>query len=515
MVVMTQSLITLKRISKSYPGVIAADDVSLDLYPGEVVGLVGKNGAGKSTIIRMIAGVEEPDHGIIAVNGQPFASLDAHQAIELGVATVHQEINDVPILSVAENIALGLGYPKRYGCLIDKQDLHHKSADALAQIHMDINPAHKLSTLSIAERRMVMIARALVNRAKVLILDEPTASLTNKEIIELKAVIRKLRAQGVCIVYVSHRLQEILDLTDRVIVMRNGRVVSEKATDNLDEGSLISLIAGRQVQHQNDNCKTNKQLETNRDVLLEVQGLDPFDLGVSDTLELHRGEILGLAGLAGSGRTELLRQIVGADHRSKVCHRVASRRLEIRNPADALKCGIAIVPEDRRNEGAILNFSITRNISLSSLRMSRLLSVLPIPSIKKENSRSRELMAKLSVKAPSGSTITSTLSGGNQQKVVFARCLAAEADILILDEPTHGIDVDAKEEIYELIKSLAADGKGIILVSSDLQELINIVDRAIVMREGAFVGKLEGKDLSEKRVLELCFQTSEIEALSC
>lgn len=495
-------LLALSNICKSYPGVVAADQVAMKFKAGEIVGLVGKNGAGKSTVIRIIAGVEQPDEGIIAVGGEFVASLTAQEARKHKLAFVHQELIDVPMLTVAENIGLGLGYPKKWGLWIDKRTLNDRALYVLAQINMDIDPARKVSTLSVAQRRMVMIARALVNQAKLIVLDEPTASLTDREIAELYIVIRDLKKQGVCIIYVSHRLQEIMDLTDRVIVMRDGKIAAGEVTKNLNEAKLISLIVGADKKQEISKPENIKIYD---EQLLEVINLDPLELGVEFSLSVRKGEILGLAGLAGSGRTEVARQIVGADYHTNIKHLVKSKPVHIRNPADALKHGIALVPEDRRNEGALLNFSIDHNITLSSLKGRRVFSALPFPSYSAEKKWSQRFIDQLGIKTPSGKQIVSGLSGGNQQKVVLARCLAANVDILILDEPTHGVDVGAKEEIYDLIFQLAASGAAIILISSELQELVHLTNRALVLREGYMVGELSGDDLTEQNVLELCF----------
>lgn len=504
---MTHRIAALKSISKAYPGTVAADAVSMDFFSGEVVGLVGKNGAGKSTIIRIMAGVEIADHGVIAVEDSIFAHLTAHEATSLGLSFVHQELNDVPLLSVAENILLGLGYPKWAAFWIDRAKMYERARQVLAKIHMDIDPARLVSTLSMAERRMVMIARALASDAKMIVMDEPSASLTDSEIEELHTVVRKLKRDGVCVVYVSHRLQEIAELTDRVIVMRDGRVVGTASTGDIDQAHLVEMIVGTTVSSQHQpTCQM--QFKADRTVpALEVQNLDPHNLGASISLAVTKGEILGLAGLAGSGRTETVRQIVGADRADGLRHVVDGEQVAISSPADALAHGIALVPEDRRNEGALLGFSIAHNITLSSLRTQRLHRTYPLPSAQRERRTAQTFFDRLAIKAPSAACKVAELSGGNQQKVVLARCLAADVDVLILDEPTHGIDVGAKAEIYGLIEQFAAEGKSIILISSDLQELTRLADRAIILREGLAVGELVGDELTEHAVLEMCFQS--------
>lgn len=502
---MKKSLLAIENVSKNYPGVLAVDRVTLDFSRGEIVGLVGKNGAGKSTIIRIIAAVEKPDTGKIIFDGILSNFMNAQQVRAKGLAFVHQELNDIPILTIAENIGLGLGYPKKLRLLTDRKRLCDQARVALAKLHMDIDPMRKIGTLSLAQRRMVMIARALVTRAKLIVLDEPTASLNGREIEELHAVARRLKDAGVCIIYVSHRLQEILDLTDRVVVMRNGRIVGQQSTKSLDEVRLISLIAGRNLRFESNDHETQDSPMLKGWPVLNVTNIDPLQSGSPFSLTLQRGEILGLAGLAGSGRTETVRQIIGADFSPNVEHRLDGKTVLIRGPADALKNGIAIVPENRRSEGIIFGFSVSKNITLSSLYSRRFTPRFPVPSRSAEETGAKALVDRLEIKTPSVREKIQNLSGGNQQKAILARCLAADVQVLILDEPTHGIDVDAKLEIYALIKELAESGTSIILISSELQELVHLSNRALILREGLLVGELEGNNLTEAEILRTCF----------
>lgn len=504
---MTKRIVALKSISKSYPGVTAANAVSMDFFESEIVGLVGKNGAGKSTIIRIMAGVERPDHGILAIDQSVASYLAPNEALDHGLAFVHQELNDIPMLSVAENILMGFGYPNKAGFWIDRDAMDIAARSVLAKINMDIDPRQEVASLSVAQRRMVMIARALVCDAKMIVMDEPSASLTDSEIGELHTVVRKLKSDGVCVVYVSHRLQEIMELTDRVIVMRDGGVVGNAKTGDIDQKKLIEMIVGTDLildKKQNVEPLDPKQ---QYEPFLRVDHLDPFLKGRTLSLELGKGEILGLAGLAGSGRTETVKQIIGADRRSNVMCCINGANVKIESPVDALAHKIVLVPEDRRNEGALLDFSISNNISLSSLKNVRFQDRYPFPSTSAEGKLASRFFKKLFINAPSSEQKISELSGGNQQKVILARCLAADVDVLILDEPTHGIDVGAKEEIYQLIEQLADEGKSIILISSDLPELVRLASRALVLREGDYVGELEGPYLTEHNILDLCFQS--------
>lgn len=501
------ALLSLHDISKSYPGVAAASSVNLSLAAGEVLGLVGKNGAGKSTIIRIIAGVEQPESGHIAIDGEPVILGRAMDATRAGIAVVHQELGDIPSLSVGENIMLGLGYPRKFG-LIDRNRLRYKARAALEAMQLKLDVDRSVASLSIAQRRMVMIARGIAADAKVVVLDEPTASLTETEIIDLFAVIKRMQANGVGVIYVSHRLGEVLELTSRVAVMRDGKLVSDRVTRELDEASLVELISGKSAHAANHlNESRNKVLG---DVILKVTGLVPLTGCPPITLTAQRGEIVGLAGLAGSGRSEILRQIMGADTNSRVSHEINGVPAKIYSPRDAWSHGIALVPEDRRTQGAILQFTIARNVTLASLRKHRLLRFGSFPSKTKENSVTRQLIKELKIKVSNTETKIGTLSGGNQQKAILARCLAADADILLLDEPTHGVDVDAKQEIYRVIRDLAASGKAIVVVSSELREIEGLVDRALVMRDGHHIATLKGSDVTEKAVLTHCFATGEV-----
>ncbi|MEP0518882.1 MAG: sugar ABC transporter ATP-binding protein [Hyphomicrobiales bacterium] len=492
------SLLTLQGISKSYPGVTAVESVDLKLASGEVLGLIGKNGAGKSTIIRIIAGVEQPDCGTLFVDGQAVEFNRASDATQAGIAVVHQELGDIPSLTVGENILIGLGYPRRFG-LIDRSELRKRAQAALDAINARIDVNHSIFSLSIAQRRMVMLARGVAANAKIVILDEPTASLTDAEIADLFAAIQRMKDAGVAIIYVSHRLEEILKITSRVAVMRDGVLVDDRASDTLDEATLVALISGKREVSARQFPK--KKPQQTRAIALKVEGLVPLKETPSLDLVVHKGEIVGLAGLAGSGRSEILRQIMGADANDQISHTIGGRKVAIKCPRDAWFNGIALVPEDRRTQGAILQFTIARNVTLASMRKHRLSQKVIFPSVTKENAVTRQLVNELKIKVSDTDTKVGALSGGNQQKVVLARCLAADADILLLDEPTHGVDVSAKEEIYRVIRELAESGKAIIIVSSELKEIEGLVDRALVLREGHQVATLFGSEVTEDAVL--------------
>lgn len=492
------ALFSIQDICKSYPGVQAAQNVSFEIDEGEIVGFLGKNGAGKSTIIRILAGVEQPDSGTISMYEAPCTFTMAKQAADAGIAVVHQELNDVPLLTVAENMAMGLGYPKKAG-ILDRRALNARARAALAELHMDVDPNALVGELSVAERRMVMIARALLTDAKLIVLDEPTASLTEREIEELFAVIKRLKSQDVSFLYVSHRLKEITELCDRSLVMRDGHLVADVQMKDIDEDALVALIAGKRKK-----SLTSKRAErTFGDEVLRVEGLDPFYRGTPFDLHVAAGEILGLAGLGGAGRTETIRQILGANPNLGVTCTLNGRNVQITSPKQAWDCGIGLVPEDRRNEGALLNFPITHNITLSSLKLRRSRNWLPFPSTGKEAREAEHQITTLNLKTPSAEESLANLSGGNQQKAILARSLSAGCKVLILDEPTHGVDVDAKTEIYSQIMRLAASGCAIILISSELPELIELADRFMVLSEGKLVASLNG-EVSENELLKLC-----------
>ncbi|GLT11364.1 sugar ABC transporter ATP-binding protein [Sulfitobacter porphyrae] len=491
-------------ICKTYPGVRAAREVSFSTEPGEVIGVLGKNGAGKSTLMRILGGVERQDAGSLELDGRILAFHSARDAVAAGIVTVHQELNDVPMLSVAENICLGLGYPGRFG-LVDRRALAGRAAAALDALHSGIDPAACVGTLSVAERRMVMVARALAAEARVIILDEPTASLTEAEITELFRVIRKLSAQGVTFLYVSHRLNEIFEICSRLLVMRDGELVADRAVKGTTRAEAVALIAGR----SREAGTTARRAERIGEIVLEVSGLDPLRKGKTLSLSLRAGEVVGLAGLAGSGRTELLRQIMAADPIAGATHRIHGRAVRIASPRDAWAQGLGLLPEDRRHQGVIPGFPIYRNITLASLDANRVASLLPFPRKASEVKRAQGLIERLRLKAGGSEDSVISLSGGNQQKAILARNLAAQCQVLLLDEPTHGIDVSAKEEIYVLINELAERGMAVLLVSSELSELTVLADSIIVLRDGEIISHLPNEGMTEEQLLHLCLHARE------
>ena len=501
---------------KDYPGVRAADGVSLAIRPGEVVGLVGKNGAGKSTVIKILAGATAPDEGRILIDGTEVELHNPHDATLRGLSFVHQELSVVPDLSVAENVELGLGYPRRAGVLVDFGKLRRQSREVLARLGGGVEPDVAIRTLPVAQQRLVMIARALVTQARLVVLDEPTGSLTDEETSHLFAVIGDLSASGVAVVYVSHRLEEILSITDRVVVMRDGTVVDDRPTEMFDTRTLIEEITGEDASETALQRRRTHGIGGPPDapVVLEVTDVEVAGQIHHASFSIRTGEILGVAGLVGAGRTELMRAVFGADHRTGGAIRLHGTEVNIRRPADAIAAGIVLLPEDRRNQGLIRDFNVRRNITLGTLSRFRMARHLPMPSAPKEREASLAAVRDLDIKTPSDLTPAAWLSGGNQQKLVLARWLRSGASVLIFDEPTHGIDVGAKEEVYSLMEQLAAEGKAVVFISSEFGELVGVCHRVIAMREGAIVGEAVGDEITEARLLEHCYGHSPDEALA-
>ena len=493
--------IVVKGLVKRYPGVLALDHADGVIVPGAVVGLLGKNGAGKSTLIKILAGVVQPDEGQIFIDGEPVRLHGPMDATRRGLAFVHQELADVPNLTVAENIELGLGYPKVAG-IVRRRALRQKAAAVLERLGAEINPKSKLGSLSIAERRLVVIARGLATNARLLVLDEPTASLTEEEIRHLHDVVRLLRDEGVAIVYVTHRLQEVYDVTDDVAVMRDGKMVFESPTASVTQNALIEHITGHKVA-----VKTERWTPPagEREELLRVENLGRPGVVEDASFSVRAGDVLGIAGLVGSGRTELVRMIFGADRHTSGSIVVRGEPTTIKGPRDAMRAGIVLLPEDRRHQGTVHTFSVRKNITLPTLDHFRRGPHIPLPSRSRERTASTALIERLAIKVSDPESPIGHLSGGNQQKVVLAKWLDSGASVLIFDEPTHGIDVGAKEEVYRLMVDLAAAGRGVIFISSEFPELVGICNRVIVMREGHLVGEFESDAVTEAALVERCY----------
>lgn len=480
-------------ISKSYAGVAALADASLELRAGEVHALVGENGAGKSTFIKILTGAVTADAGTIDVNGQRVVEHSPRATRALGIAAIYQQPALFPELTVAENIALGWERPGLSG-RVHWSERRRRAAELLARIGANIAPDAEAGDLSMPEQQLVEIARALGADARILILDEPTASLSDDDAQNLFGVIRQLRAHGVAMIYISHRLEELPAIADRVTVLRDGRVLGTRDMHEVNREQLIQLMVGREL-----TAVFPKRVVPLGDTLLELRGVGHRESGVHDvSLTVRAGEIVGLSGLVGAGRTELARTIFGLTPADSGEILVRGARVAIHSPHDAIHCGIAYVPEDRRRHGVVLEMPVAENITLATLDN---LSRFGALDLRREREVAADCTRRLGVKTPSVRTLVSALSGGNQQKVALGRWLVARPSILILDEPTQGIDVGAKAEVHELMTKLAEQGVGILMISSELPEILGMSDRIAVMHGGTVIGMLDREDATQERIL--------------
>jgi ribose transport system ATP-binding protein len=494
---MADPFLTLTGISKSYPGVKALDAVSFSVTAGEVIGLIGENGAGKSTLMNILGGVTAPDAGIVAIDGKELSSLTVGEAIASGIAFVHQELNLFENLSVAANMLIGReplrGGPFR---LIDRKALEAKARPLLAQLGADFDAAAAVSRLSLAQKQLVEIAKALSLRARLVIMDEPTSSLTVTETERLLAVIGRLKADNVAVIFISHRLGEVKRIADRVVVLRDGRRVAQLARHEIDTGTMIRHMIGRELKtlYRPPAASPGK-------AILELVGVRTAHRPEATVdLSVRSGEILGLAGLVGSGRTELARTVFGLDPLLGGEIRINGKAVSLRSPREAIERGIYLVPEDRKRTGLILPFSIRGNVSLPDIGAVARRGIVDRAA---ERDRAEEQKKRLNIRCPNTSVKAGSLSGGNQQKVVLAKWLSMKPRLLIFDEPTRGVDVGAKDEIYRLIRGLSDQGVGILMISSDMEEVIGVSDRIAVMHEGTIAGFLNRDKFSEGSILSL------------
>jgi len=491
------ALLELRGITKFYPGVTALDDVSLAARAGEVLGLIGENGAGKSTLMKILGGVTPPSAGHIAIDGVEHAELSVTQATRAGIAFVHQELNLFENLDVAANVFIGreavVGGPLH---LVDNAAQHRLVAPLLARLGADFAPDADVSELSIAQRQLVEIAKALSIEARVIIMDEPTSSLSLAESARLLAVIAGLKAHGVAVIYITHRLSEIMACADRVVCLRDGRMVGELARAEMSHGAMIRLMIGRDLK-----LLYRPPAAVPRNGGLDLAGVvtTAFPDRAVD-LSVRHGEILGLAGLVGCGRTSLARTVFGVDQMLGGEIRIDGEPARIASPREAIAQGFYLVPEDRKRSGLILEMPVVRNVTLANVPFFARLFLVDGAAEAKTSTAQR---ARLRIRAPSDDTEVGTLSGGNQQKVVLAKWLSMNPRVIIFDEPTRGIDVGAKSEIYELMRELADRGVAILMISSDMEEVIGVADRIAVMHEGRVSGILERPDFSELNVLRL------------
>jgi ribose transport system ATP-binding protein len=488
------TVLEMTHISKSFPGVRALEDVSLDLAAGEVLAVVGENGAGKSTLIKILSGVYGTDTGEISLQGRRVALRGPKDAMDRGINTIYQETSLVQEITVAENIFLGR-QPTAAGGRIDWKRMLDSARGILERLSIPLSPSALVSSLSPAQQQLVEIAKAFSRDAKIIIMDEPTASITVEDTENLFGIIRKITKAGTAVIYISHRLKEIFQIADRVMVLRDGKTVTVSGVRDTTEGEIIKNMVGRDI----GNLFGEASYKAGEKVVLEVKNLTRKGAYRDISFQLHEGEILGLSGLVGAGRSEIVRGIFGLDEVDGGEVLLGGERLALGNPAAALKKGIAFVSEDRRLESIIQGFTVRANMTI--LLLAQVLSRLGLINRRKESALAARYVKEFNVKTPSLEQLVMNLSGGNQQKVALAKCLSTDPRVFILDEPTKGIDVGAKKEIHTLIKELANRGVAILLVSSELPEIIGMCHRAAVIREGALV-RIFGKDeLAEERLI--------------
>lgn len=489
---MAEKILEMKGIVKSYGGIKALDNVSLDLYAGELLCLLGENGAGKSTLMKILSGVEQPSEGEIWFEGEKLELKSPSDAHKSGFSTVYQELVQAPDLSIAENIFMGR-YPKK-GALIDFKKLHELTTELMNELNIRFDPQIRIRQLSIAQRQLVEIIKAVSLGRKVMIFDEPTSSLTAEETETLFRIIADLKERNVSIIYISHRLDEVFRIGDRAMVLRDGKNSGDGIVRDLSREQIIKMMVGHSLDQQ-----FPPRTRQDGEVILRVENISNNRVK-SASFQLKKGEILGFGGLVGAGRSELMRAIMGIDPSDGEVY-LHDKKINNSSPAEVIRNNFAMVPEDRKDEGLILILSVGKNIELSSLK--ELSSALGIMSSVKEKETVNEYIGQLSIKTTGFDQTSGDLSGGNQQKIVVARCLATKPEVLILDEPTRGIDVGAKYEIYEIMNQLAAEGVSIIMVSSELPELLAMSDRIVVMHEGSITGVLEHEEATQENIMDL------------
>jgi ribose transport system ATP-binding protein len=483
-----------RNLSKRFLGVQALTGVSLHLQRGEVLAVIGENGAGKSTLMKILAGVQSADEGEVLLDGKPVQFAAVGDAIDAGIALIHQELNLADNLDVGSNIFLGRE-PRRGG-FIDKKRIHAQSRDLMQRVGLRCSPAHIVGELSIGQQQMVEIAKALSVDARILIMDEPTSSLSQHETEHLFSVVRDLRSRGISVIYISHRLGEVTELADRVVVLRDGRNAGELAREEINHDNMVKLMIGRDLSQFYQRVENEVG-----DMVLQVEDLHTAKHPKQSlSFEVRAGEIVGIAGLVGAGRTELMEALFGIEPPRSGTIRVNGKPVKIHSPIDAIRAGLALVPEDRKGQGLVLEMAIRENVGLPNLKRTQRGGFL---NFQDEREISQGTMKSLNVKAAHDGQAVQLLSGGNQQKVVLGKWLAMKPRLFLLDEPTRGVDIGAKQEIYQLMETLAAQGAAILFVSSELTEIIGISDRVLVMHEGRLTGELQRDELSEEAVMQL------------
>ncbi|AXT73767.1 sugar ABC transporter ATP-binding protein [Vibrio sp. dhg] len=489
------ALLELDGISKSFPGVKALDNITITLQSSEIHALLGENGAGKSTLMKVLCGIHNNDEGIIRIKGVAQEFDGYRDAIAAGVGIIFQEFSLIPYLNAVENIFLNREIKNKFG-LLNKNLMRQEAATILERLNVDVDLTVPVEQLSIAQQQFVEIAKALSLNAKILVFDEPTATLTPREATHLFNLMRELKELGVGMFFISHHLEEINEICDTISVLRDGAYVGTRPVAGTTVDELVEMMVGRKVE---SIFPAKADYIERKQPILEIKSLQLKKNGPVNSFNLYKGEILGFAGLVGSGRTEVARAIIGADKAAQKEVTYMGDKHAFNCPAESLKKGIGLLPEDRKNEGLVLSFSVTDNITLNNHTDEIYMKTLI--SSRAENNKSERLIKKVGIKTPSGDTKVKNLSGGNQQKVVIARWLNNSCNILIFDEPTRGIDVGAKAEIYELMRSLTEQGISIIMISSELPEVIGVCDRVAVFREGEIVAQLTGDDIESNNIM--------------
>ncbi|HHW48118.1 MAG TPA: sugar ABC transporter ATP-binding protein [Clostridiaceae bacterium] len=487
----------MEGISKSFPGVKALDKCRISLNKGEVHALVGENGAGKSTLMKILTGVYTKDEGRILIDGKEAVINNPRDAQKYGISIIHQELNLMPHLTVAQNIFIGRESFQKNRILLNDKELNRKTEELLKLFNLDIKPTVKVSELTVAKRQMIEIIKAISYNSRILIMDEPTAALSETEVEELFRTIRRLKNDGVGIIYISHRLAELKQIADRVTVMRDGKYIDTVNIDDVTVDDIVKMMVGRNIFVSAPEVNASDDAP----IALEVRGISRGKLVKNVSFKLKQGEILGIAGLMGAGRTETARAIFGADPRDAGEIYVNGKLVDIKTPTDAVNAGIAYLSEDRKQFGLALGLDVETNIALAYFK--KFTKLFGFVDTKKTSENAEEMVRKLQIKTPSVKQKVKNLSGGNQQKVVLGKWLTRNCNILIFDEPTRGIDVGAKSEVYSLLNDLAKQGKAIIVISSELPEIIRISHRVLVMCEGRITGEVSGDEITQENIMTL------------
>ncbi len=500
-----ETLVKMNGVVKKFPGVTALSGISFEIKKGEVHVLLGENGAGKSTLMKILSGVHSPTEGTITISGKEFKRLTPIESTENGISVIYQELSVINELSIAENLFVGKLPTKKLGFfeVVDYSEMYKRAAELLKKVGLKRDPKTLVEEISISEKQQVEIAKALAKDSKVIIMDEPTASLTSEEVNHLFEIIKTLKKEGKGIVFISHKLSEIIEIGDRVSVLKDGKYVGTKKVSEVSEDDLVTMMVGRQVQKNYQHEDAPETFE-NEEVIFEVKNLSRKDRKVKDvSFKLHRGEILGFSGLVGSGRSEMMNSIFGAEPKSSGQIFIGGKEVKINTPYEAIKHGLAMVTENRRETGFFQNFDIKKNISiLPFIKNSYWGGLGGIVSDKYENDCSVNQRKNMNIKCASLEQNITELSGGNQQKVILGKWVAASSQIIIFDEPTKGIDIGSKSEIYSLMRRLSDEGKGVLVVSSELPELLAVCDTIAVFKEGEIVKTFAHKDATEEKIIK-------------